>query len=169
MRTQIGALGEGDDGSLTLKLRESPFYPAGGGQVSDRGVIESDNGRAAVEEVLRRDDDQQIVARIERGTLAAGERVHAHVDTELRRPTMANHTATHLLHAALRQVLGPHVTQAGSYVGPDKLRFDFRHDAPLTAGAAGRGGADRQRADLREPARAHLRHRARDAPASWAR
>ncbi len=132
VRTQIGALEEGADGSLTLKLRESPFYPAGGGQVSDRGVIESDNGRVAVEEVLRRDDDQQIVARIDRGTLAAGERVHAHVDMELRRPTMANHTATHLLHAALRQVLGPHVTQAGSYVGPDKLRFDFRHDAPMT-------------------------------------
>ena len=132
VRTQIGALEENDDGTLSLKLRESPFYPAGGGQVSDHGYIESENGRAAVDQVLRRDDDQQIVARLERGTLAAGEPVRAHVSGEARRPTMANHTATHLLHAALRQVLGDHVTQAGSYVGPDKLRFDFRHPSPMT-------------------------------------
>jgi alanyl-tRNA synthetase len=132
VRTQVGALETGGDGLLTLKLRESPFYPAGGGQVADHGVIESENGRAVVEDVVRRDDDQQIVARVERGEIAAGERVRAHVDLELRRPTMAHHTATHLLHAALRQVLGPHVTQAGSYVGPDKLRFDFRNDQPMT-------------------------------------
>ena len=132
VRTQVGALETGGDGLLTLKLRESPFYPAGGGQVADHGVIESENGRAVVEDVVRREDDQQIVARVERGEIAAGERVRAHVDLELRRPTMAHHTATHLLHAALRQVLGPHVTQAGSYVGPDKLRFDFRHDRPMT-------------------------------------
>ncbi len=107
MRTQVGALEEGDDGTLSLKLRESPFYPAGGGQVSDHGLIESENGRAAVEQVLRRDDDQQIVARIERGD-AGGRRARARArrPARLRRPTMANHTATHLLHAALRQVLG---------------------------------------------------------------
>jgi alanyl-tRNA synthetase len=132
VRTQIGALVEGDDGTVRLKLRESPFYAAGGGQVSDHGVIESEAGRAVVEQVVRQEDDQQIVARVEHGTLSAGERVRAHVDPTVRRPVMANHTATHLLHAALRQVLGDHVTQAGSYVGPDKLRFDFRHDAPLT-------------------------------------
>jgi alanyl-tRNA synthetase len=130
--TQIGALSERPDGLLAIKLRESPFYPAGGGQVSDTGVIESANGRAVVEQVIRQDDDQQIVARLERGELVAGERVRAKVDAERRRPTMANHTATHLLHAALRRVLGEGVTQAGSYVGPDKLRFDFRHDAALT-------------------------------------
>jgi alanyl-tRNA synthetase len=130
--TQIGALAQGEDGAVLLKLRESPFYAAGGGQVSDTGTIESETGRAAVEQVIRRDGDQQIVARIERGTLSAGDRVRAHVALEARRPTMANHTGTHLLHAALRQVLGEHVTQAGSYVGPDKLRFDFRHPAPLT-------------------------------------
>jgi alanyl-tRNA synthetase len=132
VRTQVGALEAGADGLLTLKLRESPFYPAGGGQVADHGVIESENGRAVVEDVVRRDDDQQIVARVERGEIAAGERVRAHVDDELRRPTMAHIPATHLLHAALRQVLGPHVSQACSYVGPDKLRFDFRHDRPMT-------------------------------------
>ena len=132
VRTQVGALVDEGDGLLRLKLRESPFYAAGGGQVSDQGVIESDNGRAVVEQVIRQDSDQQIVARLEHGTIAPGERVRAHVLGEARRPTMANHTATHLLHAALREVLGDHVTQAGSYVGPDKLRFDFRHDAPLT-------------------------------------
>ena len=132
VRTQIGALVQEDGGLVRLKLRESPFYPAGGGQVSDSGVIESDTGRAVVEQVIRLDDDQQVVARLEEGTLAQGERVRAHVASDLRRPTMANHTATHLLHAALREVLGDHVTQAGSYVGPDKLRFDFRHDAPMT-------------------------------------
>ena len=131
-RTQIGALVDEGDGLVRLKLRESPFYAAGGGQVSDSGVIESDGGRAVVEQVVRLDDDQQIVARLEEGTLSAGERVAAHVERGLRRPTMANHTATHLLHAALREVLGGHVTQAGSYVGPDKLRFDFRHDSPMT-------------------------------------
>jgi alanyl-tRNA synthetase len=132
VRTQVGALVAEEDGLLRLKLRESPFYPAGGGQVSDVGVIESEGGRAAVEQVIRQDDDQQIVARLEHGSIAAGERVRAHVSGEARRPTMANHTATHLLHAALREVLGDHVTQAGSYVGPDKLRFDFRHPAPVT-------------------------------------
>jgi alanyl-tRNA synthetase len=131
VRTQVGALAEGDDGTVRLKLRESPFYAAGGGQVSDHGVIESEGARAVVEQVVRQDDDQQIVARVEHGRLSAGERVRAHVDAAVRRPVMANHTATHLLHAALRQVLGDHVTQAGSYVGPDKLRFDFRHDRAM--------------------------------------
>jgi alanyl-tRNA synthetase len=133
IHTQIGALSERPDGLVSLKLRESPFYPAGGGQVADTGVIESATGRAVVEQVIRQDDDQQIVARMERGELIVGERVRAKVDAERRRPTMANHTATHLLHAALRRVLGEGVTQAGSYVGPDKLRFDFRHDSPMSA------------------------------------
>jgi len=132
VHTQIGALVENPDGRIALKLRESPFYPAGGGQVADSGFIVSENGRAAVEQVLRQDGDQQIVAVLEQGELTAGEPVRAHVSLEARRPTMANHTGTHLLHAALRRVLGDHVTQAGSYVGPDKLRFDFRHGAPLS-------------------------------------
>jgi alanyl-tRNA synthetase len=131
--TQVGALQDQGDGTVLLKLRESPFYPKGGGQVADTGWIESDLARAAVEDVVRVDDDQVIVARLEHGELHRGERVRARVDAEARRPTMANHTATHLLHAALRGRLGEHVTQAGSYVGPDKLRFDFRHSAPLSA------------------------------------
>jgi alanyl-tRNA synthetase len=129
--TQVGALRESDDGTLLVKLRESPFYAKGGGQVADTGWLESETARAAVEDVIRLDDDQVLVARLERGELRQGDRVRARVDALRRRPTMANHTATHLLHRALRGVLGEHVTQAGSYVGPDKLRFDFRHSAPL--------------------------------------
>ena len=130
--TQVGAIHDQGDGTALVKLRESPFYPKGGGQVADSGWIESDSARAAVEDVVRVEDDQVIVVRLEHGELHPGERVRAHVDLEARRPTMANHTATHLLHAALRGRLGDHVTQAGSYVGPDKLRFDFRHAGPLT-------------------------------------
>jgi alanyl-tRNA synthetase len=130
--TQIGAVHDQGDGTVLLKLRESPFYAKGGGQVADTGWIESDSARAVVEDVLRVDDDQVIAARLEHGELHRGERVRARVDGEARRPTMANHTATHLLHAALRGRLGEHVTQAGSYVGPDKLRFDFRHPGPLS-------------------------------------
>jgi alanyl-tRNA synthetase len=130
--TQVGAIHAQDDGTVLVKLRESPFYAKGGGQVADSGWIESDSARAAVEDVVRVADDQVVVARLEHGELHPGERVRAHVDLEARRPTMANHTATHLLHAALRGRLGDHVTQAGSYVGPDKLRFDFRHSGPLT-------------------------------------
>jgi alanyl-tRNA synthetase len=130
--TQIGAVREQEDGTVLVKLHESPFYPKGGGQVADAGWIETDSARAAVEDVVRVDDDQVIVARLEHGELRRRERVRARVDAEARRPTMANHTATHLLHAALRGRLGDHVTQAGSYVGPDKLRFDFRHSAPLS-------------------------------------
>ncbi len=129
--TQVGALREAGDGTLWVKLRESPFYARGGGQVADAGWIESETARAAVEDVIRLDDDQLLVVRPERGELHQGDRVRARVDAARRRPTMANHTATHLLHRALRGVLGEHVTQAGSYVGPDKLRFDFRHPAPL--------------------------------------
>ena len=130
--TQVGAAHDRGDGSALVKLRESPFYARGGGQVADRGWIETDAARAVVEDVVRVDDDQVVVARLEHGELHGGERVRAHVDPEARRPTMANHTATHLLQAALREVLGDHVAQAGSYVGPDKLRFDFRHDRPMT-------------------------------------
>ncbi len=117
-----------------VKLTESPFYPAGGGQVSDTGTIECEDERcrARVESVLRLGDDQVLTVLVQEGTLAAGEPVLAHVDSAARRATQANHTATHLLHAALRERLGDHVHQAGSYVGPDKLRFDFSHGQALS-------------------------------------
>jgi alanyl-tRNA synthetase len=130
--TQIGALEELGDGDFLAKLRESPFYPAGGGQVSDTGFVEHEEtaARATLEEAYRIGDDQVLLFHGE--GFAAGDRVRAVVPWTVRFPTMANHTATHLLHQALRQVLGDHVHQAGSAVRPDKLRFDFTHEQALT-------------------------------------
>jgi alanyl-tRNA synthetase len=118
-----------------VKLAESPFYPAGGGQVSDAGTIECEHGdcRARVESVLRLGEDQALAVVVERGSLRPDEPVLARIDHAARHATECNHTATHLLHAALRERLGTHVRQAGSYVGPDKLRFDFSHGHALSA------------------------------------
>jgi alanyl-tRNA synthetase len=132
--TTIGSL-ERDDGRLLVKLLESPFYATGGGQVADSGWIECADGDclARVEDVMRLGDDQVLAVVAERGEPKAGELVTAHVDRRARHATESNHTATHLLHAALRRRLGTHVHQAGSYVGPDKLRFDFSHGQGLSA------------------------------------
>jgi alanyl-tRNA synthetase len=131
--TQIGALEELGDGLFAAKLRESPFYPEGGGQVSDIGYIENEEtgARAELRKADRVGDDQELL--FEGEGFAAGERVRAVVPWTVRFPTMANHTATHLLHRALQIVLGDHVRQAGSAVRPDKLRFDFTHTQALTA------------------------------------
>ncbi|HEY7196485.1 MAG TPA: alanine--tRNA ligase [Gaiellaceae bacterium] len=129
--TQLGALEDLGDGTFLAKLRESPFYPEGGGQVTDAGWIETDGARAELEQAYRFGDDQALLFR---GTgFAAGDRVRAAVPWRIRFPTMANHTGTHLLHKALQEVLGDHVRQAGSAVRPDKLRFDFTHGQALTA------------------------------------
>ena len=132
--TQIGALEELDDGHFLAKLRESPFYAAGGGQVTDAGTLELDDGSGAVAELVdayRLDADQVLLFR--GSAFASGDRVRARVPWTVRFPTMANHTATHLLQQALRDVLGEHVRQAGSAVRPDKLRFDFTHDQALSS------------------------------------
>ena len=132
-RTTVDALA-GDGKQVILKLAESPFYATGGGQVADAGIIECEDGdcRARVVDVLRLGDDQAVVAEPVEGELKPGECVVARVDRKARHATAANHTATHLLHAALRRRLGSHVRQAGSYVGPDKLRFDFTHGSKLS-------------------------------------
>ncbi|MFL5930934.1 MAG: alanine--tRNA ligase [Gaiellaceae bacterium] len=129
--TQIGALEPLEGGLFLAKLRESPFYPDGGGQVTDQGYLENEatGARARLHEAHRIGDDQVLV--FEGEGFAAGDRVRAVVLWSARFPTMANHTATHLLHAALREVLGDHVRQAGSAVRPDKLRFDFTHERAL--------------------------------------
>jgi alanyl-tRNA synthetase len=132
--TQLGALEELGDGLFLAKLRESPFYPAGGGQVTDAGYVELDDGsgtRADLREAYRLEDDQVLV--FEGSGFKTGDRVRAVVPWLVRFPTMANHTATHLLHKALQEVLGDHVKQAGSAVRPDKLRFDFTHTQALSA------------------------------------
>ena len=118
---------------LEIILRETPFYAEAGGQVGDAGELEGPGGLVTVE------DTQSPVTgltvhrgRVTRGKVAVGETVVATVDRERRQDAARNHTATHLLHAALRQVLGTHVRQAGSLVAPDRLRFDFTHVSPLT-------------------------------------
>jgi alanyl-tRNA synthetase len=120
------------DGTFQAKLERSPFYPEGGGQVTDQGWIEHDEtgARAELVRATRVGDDQVLTFRGE--GFAEGDRVRASVPWSARFPTMANHTATHLLHKALRDTLGDQVVQAGSAVRPDKLRFDFRYDKPLS-------------------------------------
>ncbi|MBA2475300.1 MAG: alanine--tRNA ligase [Actinobacteria bacterium] len=130
--TTIAALEALEDGLFQAKLHESPFYPEGGGQVSDRGFVEHEGTgtRAELVKAVRVGEDQVLTLRGE--GFAVGDRVRAVVPWSVRFPTAANHTATHLLHAALREVLGEHVQQAGSAVRPDKLRFDFTHGQALS-------------------------------------
>ena len=145
----------GEDGRALIKLEESPFYAEGGGQVADSGVLRWPSGEEAeVADVYRVGEDQvlEVVPRRPRTENADGEAadgderarlgaeeaaVEALVDHEARYATMRNHTATHLLHAALRERLGPHVRQAGSSVRPDKLRFDFTHGQALSPAELG--------------------------------
>ena len=121
------------DGTFQVKLEQSPFYPEGGGQVSDVGYIEhlETGARADLVRAIRLEGDQELVFRGDGFT--SGDRVRAVVPWSVRFPTMANHTATHLLHKTLQEVLGDHVRQAGSAVRPDKLRFDFTHPEAVTA------------------------------------
>ena len=119
------------DGKALVKLEESPFYAEGGGQVADSGVLRWNGSEARVVDVYRLGEDQAL--EVEAGAaIEPGVPVEAEVDHEARFATMRNHTATHLLHAALRERLGTHVRQAGSAVRPDKLRFDFTHGQALS-------------------------------------
>ena len=118
---------------VEVLLEGTPFYAESGGQVGDRGIIEGPNGRVRVE------DTQSPVAGlivhqgvVESGDISLGELVTATVDISRRLDASRNHSGTHLLHASLRSVLGPHVRQAGSLVTPDRLRFDFSHVGPLS-------------------------------------
>jgi alanyl-tRNA synthetase len=130
--TAVLAYQDLDDGTFQAKLERSPFYPEGGGQVSDLGFIENEEtgARADLIRATRVGDDQVLT--FQGAGFAEGDRVRAVVPWSVRFPTMANHTATHLLHQALRDVLGDQVRQAGSAVRPDKLRFDFTYDKALT-------------------------------------
>ncbi len=118
------------DDRLELLLHENPFYAESGGQVSDTGVVRGEGWELVIDEV-RKDDGKQVVAGSFEGDFGATE-VCAAVEEPRRRNIERNHTATHLVHAALRTVLGTHVRQAGSVVAPDRLRFDFTHHGPVT-------------------------------------
>jgi alanyl-tRNA synthetase len=119
------------DGRFVLALRESPFYAEGGGQTADIGTIESDEGKVVVDDVQQHGQVQVIIARPAEGRIEAGTRVKAAFSSAYRHDVAANHTATHLLHYALRTRLGKEVTQAGSSVRADKFRFDFAYHEPL--------------------------------------
>jgi alanyl-tRNA synthetase len=126
------AAAEPANGKVLVKLEESPFYAEGGGQVADSGVLRWSDVEARVVDVYRVGEDQALEVELSGGAIEAGVAVEAEVDHESRHATMRNHTATHLLHAALRERLGSHVRQAGSAVRPDKLRFDFTHGQALS-------------------------------------
>ena len=128
---QVETLGEGAEGDVILNI--TPFYAEMGGEVGDTGVIESANAKVQV--VDTKAPEKGLFAhkvKVLSGSLSRGDAVTATVDAGRRARITRNHTATHILHASLRQVLGDHVSQAGSYVGPDRLRFDFTHFAAVT-------------------------------------
>ncbi len=127
--TTVTAIRHLADGRVAIMLRESPFYAESGGQISDHGEIVAEGWRVSVDDVRKVDGRPAAIGRIE-GTFRFG-RVVARVPTDRRRDTERNHTATHLLHAALRQLLGEGVHQAGSLVSPERLRFDFTHHGPV--------------------------------------
>ncbi|CAM5190406.1 Alanine--tRNA ligase OS=Castellaniella defragrans OX=75697 GN=alaS PE=3 SV=1 [Castellaniella defragrans] len=131
--TSVPAIAQGQDAVVVLDA--TPFYAESGGQVGDTGMLVNGGARFQVA------DTQKIQSHVFghhgsllEGTLSVGDTLEAHVDGERRADTMRNHSATHLMHKALRQVLGEHVRQRGSLVDPEKTRFDFAHDAPMTAG-----------------------------------
>jgi alanyl-tRNA synthetase len=130
-RHEVESLAAGQDGLAVLK--ETPFYVEAGGQVSDVGVVRGPHGAANVTGVVRVGAWPRLhLVHVTSGTLTTRDIVHAEVAADVRDGTRRNHTATHLLHAALREVLGPHVKQAGSLVAPDRLRFDFVHFNAVT-------------------------------------
>ena len=128
----VDAIAAGDD--AVVFLDRTPFYAESGGQVGDTGGLDGQGSRFAVSDTQKYAGQfHGHVGRLEAGTLRLGDRVAASVDGARRGATILNHSATHLLHAALRGVLGTHVAQKGSLVAPDRLRFDFSHFQPVTA------------------------------------
>ncbi len=129
IESQVTAVRYLDGDRVAVMLRETPFYAESGGQVSDRGEIVGEGWRVDVDDVKKIDGRIAAIGKLS-GTIAFGTAT-ARVPTDRRHDTERNHTATHLLHAALRQALGDHVHQAGSLVAPDRLRFDFTHHGPI--------------------------------------
>ncbi len=129
----VEMLAAGETGMVVLD--RTPFYAESGGQVGDTGSLATAGARFEVADTLKQGGAVHVhVGEVASGRLTVGDRVEARVDEVRRQATVRNHSATHLLHAALRQVLGEHVTQKGSLVAPERLRFDFSHFEPLTAG-----------------------------------
>jgi alanyl-tRNA synthetase len=128
---EVAALKKGESGAVVLN--QTPFYGESGGQVGDTGVMTADGVRFRVADTQKKDDLFVHSGTVEEGTLRAGAALALEVDHARRGTIRQNHSATHLLHEALRQVLGDHVAQKGSLVAPDRLRFDFSHPKPMSA------------------------------------
>jgi alanyl-tRNA synthetase len=126
---QVQSLSAGEEGEVVLD--RTPFYAEAGGQVGDAGELSGPGVRFIVEDTLKRGTAHSHIGKLAEGKIAVGDSLGAHVNAERRRATALNHSATHLLHAALRKLLGSHVTQKGSLVAPDRLRFDFSHFQPI--------------------------------------
>ncbi len=129
-REAVTELAAGQEGGVALA--DTPFYAESGGQVGDTGVLSAGGVTFRVTDTRKSGGAHVHYGKLESGTLRVGDMVQAEVDAERRNRTRLNHSATHLLHAALREVLGDHVTQKGSLVAPDRLRFDFSHYDPVT-------------------------------------
>ena len=121
----VDHLSEGDDGAIVLD--RTPFYGESGGQIGDSGYIESGSCRIEVRDCQKQGDSHLHLVHVLQGSVKVGDKVTAKVDASVRQATALNHSATHLLHAALRKILGEHVTQKGSLVDSERLRFDFSH------------------------------------------
>lgn len=127
---EVPSLKAGQSGLVVLN--KTPFYAEGGGQVGDQGVLKTAQSTLQVHNTTKSFDIYIHHLEVESGEIKVGDTVHAQVAESLRRNTMSNHSATHLMHSALRKVLGPHVTQAGSLVDATRTRFDFTHNKALT-------------------------------------
>jgi alanyl-tRNA synthetase len=128
--TAVNELKMGEEGEVILD--RTPFYAESGGQVGDTGELGNVAAKFKVADTQKRGGVFSHIGRLEQGAIAVGDKLAAKVDARRRKAIMANHTATHLLHAALRRVLGTHVQQKGSLVAPDRLRFDFSHNSAVT-------------------------------------
>lgn len=126
----VDSLNKGEQGVVILD--QTPFYAESGGQVGDQGELEFDGGSFAVQDTQKSQKAFLHIGVLKEGSLQTGATINASVSKASRQPTRLNHSATHLLHAALRKVLGTHVAQKGSLVAPDRLRFDFSHFEPLS-------------------------------------
>jgi alanyl-tRNA synthetase len=161
----------GADSLVQLVLEPTPFYGESGGQVGDRGVLTDEGGQVLAEIIdVQKPGGELTVAtgRLLKGKIARGQQVWAGYNPRIRRQTRAHHSATHLLHASLRKVLGDHVKQAGSLVDPERLRFDYAHfqapsDAELAAVEEDRRTSSRL---MRRSAKARLRFSAKST-ATW--
>ena len=121
---------EGDD--VELITNQTPFYAESGGQVGDQGVIKTSTGKINVLDTQKKMGDLHVhVGKVSKGSIKVGDNVNLEIDVKRRKDAKAYHSATHLLHEALRRTLGKHVTQKGSLVSPEKLRFDFSHNKPI--------------------------------------